>query len=108
MALGYLTLLFISMSIISIVGTVLLFVLKGNHASNITIVAMTLNACIIAYLNATAQPSNFIAQQVISWLIGLIAVVGCILYFTKKSSVPLAKGLVVISVAAGIAYLFLS
>ena len=108
MALGYLMLLFVGMSIVSIVGTVLLFVLKGKHASDITMVAMTFYALVIAYLNATAQPINFITQQVITWLIGLIAVVGCILYFAKKSSVPLAKGLVAISVAAGIAYLFFS
>lgn len=106
MALGYLALLFAGMGILAIVGTILLFVVKSKHASDIVMVLMAFYALVIAYINATAQPSNFIAKQVVCWIIGLVAVAGASMRFFKKEPALLSKALVAASVIGGIAYMF--
>lgn len=106
MALGYLALLVIGMGILALVGTILLFVVKSKRASDVIMVLMTFYALVIAYLSATAQPTNFVAQQVVCWVIGMIAVVGTGARFFKKEQSLLSKSLVTASVIGGFVYMF--
>ena len=69
MALGYLFLWFVIMGVLAIVGTALLFLIKNNKVVDVLLVLMTTYSMSIAFLNAMAQPSNFLGSQILAWLI---------------------------------------
>ncbi|WP_394884455.1 hypothetical protein [Clostridium butyricum] len=106
MALGFLFLLFVGMSILAIVGIVLLFVVKKNNTSDVLLVLMTAYSMSIAYLNATSQPINFIGPQVFAWVVGSIAVIGTGIRFFIKKQLLISKILVSGSVVLGIYFLY--
>lgn len=107
MALGILFILFVVMGLLGIISTVLLFLTKNKKTSDILMILMTAYSLIIAFLAATALPTNFVSKQIICWVISFIAVAGAGIHFgTKKQSV-LSKLLVVVSVAGGLVNLFL-
>lgn len=106
MALGFLFLLFVGMSILAIVGIVLLFVVKKNNTSDVLLVLMTAYSMSIAYLNATAQPTNFVGTQILAWVVGLIAVIGTGIRFFTKKQLLISKILVCGSVILGIYFLY--
>lgn len=106
MALGFLFLLFVGMSILTIVGIVLLFVVKKNNTSDVLLVLMTAYSMSIAYLNATSQPINFIGPQVFAWVVGSIAVIGTGIRFFTKKQLLISKILVSGSVVLGIYFLY--
>ena len=106
MALGFLFLLFVGMSILAIVGIVLLFVVKKNNTSDVLLVLMTAYSMSIAYLNATSKPINFIGPQVFAWVVGSIAVIGTGIRFFTKKQLLISKILVSGSVVLGIYFLY--
>ena len=106
MALGYLFLLFVVMSVLAIAGAVLLFMVKKSNASDVLLILMTAYSITIAYVNATAQPTNFVGAQIFAWLIGLVAVVGAAVRFVTKKQLLLSKILVAGSVVVGIYVLY--
>ncbi len=106
MALGYLVLAFIISGVLAIIGTILLLIIKKKRPVDILMVLMTAFSILTAYLNATSQPSNFIAEQITAWLIGLIAVGGLGLRFVKKEQILLSKLLVIGSTIVGVVYLY--
>lgn len=106
MALGFLFLLFVGMSILAIVGIVLLFVVKKNNTSDVLLVLMTAYSMSIAYLNATSQPINFIGPQVFAWVVGSISVIGTGIRFFTKKQLLISKILVSGSVVLGIYFLY--
>ena len=67
MALGLLLILFMVMSIISVVGLLLLFLLKGEKAQKIVFYFMALLGMFIAWMTATSYATNQIKEQMISW-----------------------------------------
>ena len=75
MALGLLLILFMVMSIISVVGLLLLFLLKGERAQKIVFYFMALLGMFIAWMTATGYATNQIKEQMISWGFGALAVV---------------------------------
>ena len=74
MALGLLLILFMVMSIISVVGLLLLFLLKGERAQKIVFYFMALLGMFIAWMTATGYATNQIKEQMISWGFGALAV----------------------------------
>ncbi len=107
MAIGILFLMFVVMGILSIVGSVLLFILKSEKANNILLVLMTAYSIIIAFIAATAQPSNYVLHQFISWIIAFVAVAGTAYKFITKKQSVISNLMVAASVLGGICYLFL-
>ena len=73
MALGLLLILFMVMSIISVVGLLLLFLLKGERAQKIVFYFMALLGMFIAWMTATGYATNQIKEQMISWGFGALA-----------------------------------
>ena len=97
MALGLLLILFMVMSIISVVGLLLLFLLKGERAQKIVFYFMALLGMFIAWMTATGYATNQIKEQMISWGFGALAVV----------AVLAAKLLAAASVVLGMVALFI-
>ena len=82
MALGLLLILFMVMSIISVVGLLLLFLLK---AQKIVFYFMALLGMFIAWMTATSYATNQIKEQMISWGFGALAVVAVLVRLCGKS-----------------------
>lgn len=106
MALGFLFLLFVGMSILAIVGIVLLFVVKKNNTNNVLLVLMTAYSMSIAFLNATAQPTNFVGTQILAWVVGLVAIIGTAITLLTRKHLLISKILVSGSVILGIYFLY--
>lgn len=106
MALGFLFLLFIGMSILAIVGIVLLFVVKKNNTNDVLLVLMTAYSMSIAFLNATAQPTNFVGTQILAWVVGLVAIIGTAITLLTRKHLLISKILVSVSVILGIYFLY--
>ncbi|MEQ3339770.1 hypothetical protein [Clostridium butyricum] len=106
MALGFLFLLFIGMSILAIVGIVLLFIVKKNNTNDVLLVLMTAYSMSIAFLNATAQPTNFVGTQILAWVVGLVAIIGTAITLLTRKHLLISKILVSVSVIIGIYFLY--
>lgn len=106
MALGFLFLLFVGMSILAIVGIVLLFVVKKNNTNNVLLVLMTAYSMSIAFLNATAQPTNFVGTQILAWVVGLVAIIGTAITLLTRKHLLISKILISGSVIIGIYFLY--
>lgn len=109
MALGLLLILFMVMSIISVVGLLLLFLLKGEKAQKIVFYFMALLGMFIAWMTATSYATNQIKEQMISWGFGALAVVAVLVRLCGKSkNAALApKLLAAASVVLGMVALFI-
>ena len=104
MALGLLLILFMVMSIISVVGLLLLFLLKGERAQKIVFYFMALLGMFIAWMTATGYATNQIKEQMISWGFGALAVVAVLV---SKNAALAAKLLAAASVVLGMVALFI-
>lgn len=109
MALGLLLILFMGMSIISVVGLLILFLLKGERAQKIVFYFMALLGMFIAWMTATSYPTNCIKEQMISWGFGALAVVAVLVRLCGKSknAALAAKLLAAASVVFGMVALFI-
>ncbi|MFR5718677.1 MAG: hypothetical protein ACLUD9_08295 [Anaerotignum faecicola] len=109
MALGLLLILFMVMSIISVVGLLLLFLLKGERAQKIVFYFMALLGMFIAWMTATGYATNQIKEQMISWGFGALAVVAVLVRLSGKSknAALAAKLLAAASVVLGMVALFI-
>ena len=109
MALGLLLILFMVMSIISVVGLLLLFLLKGERAQKIVFYFMALLGMFIAWMTATGYATNQIKEQMISWGFGALAVVAVLVRLCGKSKIAAlaAKLLAAASVVLGMVALFI-
>ena len=108
MALGLLLILFMVMSIISVVGLLLLFLLKGEKAQRIVFYFMALLGMFIAWMTATGYATNQIKEQMISWGFGALAVVAVLVRLCGKSkNAALAAKLAAASVVLGMVALFI-
>lgn len=109
MALGLLLILFMVMSIISVVGLLLLFLLKGEKAQKIVFYFMALLGMFIAWMTATSYATNQIKEQMISWGFGALAVVAVLVRLCGKgkNAALAAKLLAAASVVLGMVALFI-
>lgn len=109
MALGLLLVLFMIMSIISVIGLVLLFLLKGEKRQKAVFYFMAVWGMAIAWMTANSYPTNFIKEQLISWVLGVLAVIALLVQICGKSekSFLTAKVLAAASVVLGMVTLII-
>ena len=109
MALGSLLILFVSMSVISILGIGLLYLLKDEKKKRVVFYALAVWGMLISAFSATSQPTNMVYQQLIAWGFGFLSVIGILVHVKAKNdaSYKIARILVVLSVVLGVLKLFL-
>ena len=109
MALGLLLVLFMVMSIISVMGLVLLFLLKGEKRQKAVFYFMAVWGMVIAWMTANSYPTNFIKEQLISWAFGALAVIALLVQICDKSEKTFltAKVLAAASVVLGMVALII-
>lgn len=107
MALGYLALMFIIMSVISIAGLVLLLIIKNEKANRAILYIMAAWGILIAVMNVTALPINWITWRVAAGACGLAGLAGGIVRFIAKEDLKTVSALLAtVSVLVGMVMLF--
>ncbi len=106
MALGYLLILSVFILVLSILGISLLFFLKNSKLKNVVFYFLVIWSILIAYLNATSLPTNYVVKQIIAWLFGSISIISIIIKVKKLGETNIPYILVTISVLLGIFMMF--
>jgi hypothetical protein len=103
-ALGTLLVILVGMIVISVLGVLFLFLSKNQKLKTGVFYFLVVWAILIALISATALPTNYVAAQVISWVIGGIGVVGLLIRVIGKSEkkLAIANTAVALSVVAGL------
>ena len=103
MALGILVLLFVGMSAISILGLLLLYLVKKEPICRVIFYSMSVWGMLIAVLSATIQPANRLGQQLIAWGFGLLGAAGLIVRIRAKGDGGrrVACALIAVSIIGG-------
>ncbi|WP_367727388.1 hypothetical protein [Clostridium butyricum] len=83
-----------------------MFVVKKNNTNDVLLVLMTAYSMSIAFLNATAQPTNFVGTQILAWVVGLVAIIGTAITLLTRKHLLISKILVSGSVILGIYFLY--
>ncbi len=108
MALGLYMILFVAMSTISILGLLLLFLVKSPGVKRILFCIMAIWGMGVAAMHASSLPSNWIGAQLFAWGLGFLNVAGIVLYVKAKndSARQIACILAAVSIVGGILKLF--
>ena len=110
MALGLLLVLFMVMSIISVMGLVLLFLLKGEKGQKAVFYFMAVWGMVIAWMTANSYPTNYIKEQFdrlgVFGALAVICTAGTDFVAKSERSFLTAKVLVAASVVLGMVALF--
>lgn len=108
MALGFLMIMFVAMSVISIGGVILLFLLRNEKVKKGIYYFMTAWAMFVAICSATGMPVNYVMQQVIAWGIGFLSVAGLLVYLKGRTDTAkiVAYALAAASAIGGVLYMF--
>lgn len=101
-----LLIMFVALTIVSGLGIAFLFLSKNTTVQKVLFYLVAILGMGIAFIAARSYPSNYIIQQVISWLFGFLAIVGIVIKNTKPNKDTLAKILVALSVVLGLLKLF--
>lgn len=109
MAIGYLLILFIVMSVISILGLLLMYLVKNERVKTALFYIMAVWGMVVAYLGASSLPSNFTTERILAWAFGFLSVIGLLLHLRSEagSRRTAAYILVTASVVLGVVKLFL-
>lgn len=102
-------LVFIGLSVISVLGILLMFLLKNETHKKTAFYLMTVLGIVAAWMNATSIPRNLVGEQILAWGLGALSILAILLQLLGKGKkeFTIAQILVVISVLGSIFHLFL-
>ncbi|MBR6700266.1 MAG: hypothetical protein IKL72_00890 [Firmicutes bacterium] len=102
--LGALVLTFIVMSVISVIGIILMFLVKNEKVKNGLFYFMTVWGMIVAYCNASGLPENWTGAIALAWGLGAMSVAALLVQLCMKGEKKflISRLLVTVSVAAGV------
>lgn len=108
MALGFLMILFVALTITAIVVQILLYTINLESKYNyfIFIVNMLLGV-LLSVLAFTAFPSNFTGLKILAAIWGILAVLAMIMMLTRKQFIMISKLLLTISIIGSLIQMFL-
>ena len=108
-ALGSLLILFAGISLLSVITLLLNIVTKDEGRQKIVFYFTVAWSMVIAWLNAGAQPSNFIVQQIAAWAIGGVAAAALVYQLYCKTPAALKRSRIAacLSLIAGVGFLFI-
>ncbi|MFV0516285.1 MAG: hypothetical protein ACK5MV_02705 [Aminipila sp.] len=108
MALGYLFILFIILTVLSLIWSILLIYSSSPKTNVVAFCFLVFLAILIAFLGVTSLPSNHIFSSSISLAIGFLAVIAVIVRLkgNTKQMRNISNTLIITSVIAGLIKLF--
>ena len=109
MALGILVISYVAISVISIIGLALMYLLKNDRAKAGVFYFLSIWGMGISVFTAMSLPTNWIAQQLIAWGFGILGAAGLIVHLKSSSASGrmAAYILVTISVIGGVLKMFI-
>ena len=108
MVIGIILIMFVTISVISILGLLVMFLSKNPRVKKGICYAMAIWGMVLAVLAATSLPQNFIAGQMVAWGAGGLGAAGLLLQVVAKTSNQRMASylLVTASIIVGILKLF--
>lgn len=108
MALGYLVILMVLYFIVTLLGSIFLFLFKSSKLEKFTFYFMGLWGMYLAYQSAISLPTNYVGSQILAWGFGFLSVVGILIRLkaTTKKGFFIAKLIVTVSAIFGFLSLF--
>ncbi len=108
MALGILLILFVLMSVISVLGLLLMYLVKDEKKKNLIFYVMAVWGMAVAVMGAVSLPSNYVVSQAAAWGLGGLSVIALIVNMAgkKESAGRAARLLVTVSVIIGVLKIF--
>lgn len=108
MAIGMIMLLFIGMSVVSILGVLLLFLAKSGRVRRAVFYGMSVWGMAVAVISAVSLPTNWAGQQVAAWAFGFLSVAGVIVHVKARTQnqFHLAYFLTAVSCLGGVLKMF--
>nr|WP_300004081.1 hypothetical protein [Tissierella sp.] len=98
MALGTLAIMYVVIVLVSGLGIAFLYLSKSEKTKNALFYFLAIWAMVIAFMNVTSLPSNYLAQQFIGWGLGFLAVAAIAVKIMKPEKTNIANMLVTASV----------
>lgn len=86
MALGILLIMFVTASVISVLGILVMFLSKKTGVKKGVCYAMAIWGMVLAVLAATSLPQNYIGGQLVAWGAGGLGAAGLLLQVVAKNS----------------------
>lgn len=87
------------LSIGSILGVILLFVVKNLKISKITNVVIGFWSILLTWINLTGLPTNFTVERLIALLFGAIGLIGLLLVLLAKKDNYILVGKIMIALS---------
>lgn len=108
MAIGMIMLLFVGMSVVSILGVLLLFLAKSAKVKRAVFYGMSVWGMAVAVFSAVSLPTNWTEQQIVAWMFGFLSVAGIIVHIKAKSKnqIYIAYVLTAVSCLGGVLKMF--
>ena len=108
MALGIFGIMFGFMSVVSILGLLVLFLVKGEKARRISLYAMAVWGMAIAAFYGLSLPGNKVGGQMLAWGLGLMSAAGIAVCAGAEGEVrrQAASVLMALSIVGGMLKLF--
>ena len=102
-SLALLVIVFMVMSLVSVVGIILLYAVKNEKFKKGMFYFLAIWGMIIAYCGVLSTPEYMLGEVIISWILGGLSVVALLIQLCMKNEkrFQIARVLVTISVVAG-------
>jgi len=102
-SLALLGIVFMVMSLVSVVGVILLYAVKNEKVKKGIFYFLAIWGMIIAYCGVLSTPEYMLGEVIISWILGGLSVVALLIQLCMKNEKRflIARVLVTVSVAAG-------
>lgn len=102
-SLALLVIVFMVMSLVSVVGVILLYAVKNEKFKKGMFYFLAIWGMIIAYCGVLSTPAYMAGEVIISWLFGGLSVVALLIQLCMKNEkrFQIARILVTVSVVAG-------
>lgn len=85
MAFGYLTAIMIMVSIISIAGLVLMYLIKEEKAKKYIFYAMAIWGTVVGVITAASMPAGLIFLKAAAWAAALLGIAGIVISVAGKT-----------------------
>lgn len=101
-----LLIMFIVLAVVSGLGIAFLYLSKNPKVKTGLFYFLAIWSMLIAFINATSHPSNYITQQIIAWGLGFLAVIAIFIKVKNPNKATLANLLVTASAVFSLVDLF--
>lgn len=90
MALGYMLIMFIVFIAVTCFAVLALILTKNKRNKNRIFYFIVFWGIFLAFINATSLPTNYIAQIILAWILGILSVIALVIKLKRPEKVGYA------------------